>query len=404
MKSISRGNSLYTYLIFLILAIPLILSPVQGINNATLAIGDYWPTDGWRSSNPEDQGMNSTKLVGMEAFVNSSSLHPYSMIVIRNGYIVHEKYFVSYRGYNITEPIYSCTVSVMSALIGIAINQGYIDNVSQTVLSFFPDKIFANPDPRKNAMTIENLLTMTHGLDYEENADYGPLTLSGDWIQFLLDKPMIHDPGTIVEYCSGAPHILSAILQNITGMTTAAFAETYLFEPLGITDYEWDVDNHGINDGGRGLSLTPHDMAKFGYLYINNGTWDTDQIIPADWVHLSGQGQFTVNSIKRYGMGWWNYTNVGAYNAVGFTARVISVLPEYNLVVVMTGYDNSGDFMRTQFRQALLDWIIPATQDNIVIPSGQTTPPPIDLIFLLAGTGVIITIVVIGVVMIRKKN
>jgi CubicO group peptidase (beta-lactamase class C family) len=343
--------------------------------------------------------MNSTKLIEMEAFVNESALSPYGIIVARNGYIVHEKYYYSSKGHNITEEIQSCTTSIMSALIGIAIDQGFIDNVSQTVLSFFPDKVFANPDSRKDAMTIENLLTMTHGLDYEENADYGSLTFSSDWVQFLLDKPMINNPGTVVEYCSGAPHILSAILQNVTGITTASFAETHLFGPLGITDYEWDVDNQGINDGGRGLSLTHHDMAKFGFLYLNNGTWEETQVVPEEWVRMSSQGHFHVNSIKRYGLGWWNYSGVGAYNAVGFTARVISVLPEYNLVVVMTGYDNTGDFMRNQFRQALLEWIIPATQDEITITTqtGTTgtngTPVSTEMILLLGGFGAAVVII-----------
>lgn len=382
--------------------LPVILSPVYGYGDLSLAQADYWPTDGWRTSTPEEQGMNSTKLIEMEAFVNSSALSPYEIIVVRNGYIVHEKYFVSYRSFNRTEPIYSCTASVMSSLIGIAIDQGYLDNVSQTVLSFFPDKVFANPDSRKDSMTIEHLLTMTHGLVWEENTDYGPLTLSSDWIQYLLDKPMAHDPGTVVEYCSGAPHILSAIIQNVTGMTTAAFAETYLFGPLGITDYEWAVDEQGINDGGRGLSLTPHDMAKFGYLYLNNGSWDSDQIIPSTWVSLSSLGQFYVNNIKRYGYGWWNYTNVGAYNAVDFTARVISVVPENNIVVVINGYDNSGDFMRNQFRQALIDWIIPAAQDNVTLPGGTQIPIPIDMILIASGLGVVVFVV--GVVLLRKKN
>ncbi|MHA2146611.1 MAG: serine hydrolase domain-containing protein, partial [Candidatus Thorarchaeota archaeon] len=307
---------------------------------------------------------------------------------------------------NITEPINSGTASVMSALIGIAIDEGYIENVSQTVLSFFPDRVFANPDSRKDAMTIEHLLTMTHGLDYEENANYGPLTISADWVQYLLDRPMIYDPGTVVEYCSGAPHILSAILQNVTGTTTASFAETHLFGPLGITDYEWDVDDQEINDGGRGLSLTPHGMAKFGFLYLNNGTWDDVQVIPEDWVSMSGQGLFYVNSIKRYGLGWWNYTGVGAYNAVGFLAQVISVIPEYNIVVVMTGYDNTGNFMRNQFRQALIDWIIPAAQDDVTpftSPSTSSTPPPLDTTLIFVGS-IAVVVAVVVVIWLRKRT
>jgi CubicO group peptidase (beta-lactamase class C family) len=269
------------------------------------------------------------------------------------------------------------------------------------VIDFFPEMEFDNMDSRKSSMTIEHLLTMTHGLDWEENNDYFPMTISDNWVQFVLDRPMIRDPGSVMEYCSGAPHVLSAIIERVSGNSTLEFAEEYLFEPLRVDDYNWETDPQGIYEGARGLSLTPHDMAKFGYLFLNNGTWDTEQIVSPDWISMSRDGQHYVNLIKRYGYGWWNYTGVGAYNAVGFTAQVISVVPEHDLVVVVTGRDGTGDFMRTQFRQTLLQWIIPAAEDDV----GPTIPDDAgpDVLPLILGAGGVIAILV-AIVLIRRRT
>ncbi len=371
---------------------------IVGINfiPMTSAERDYWPTDGWRVSTPREQGMNTTKLDDLVDFLDDSALYPLSLIIVRNGYIVFEKYLSLAVDVNETMDIYSCTLSIISALVGIAIDEGLIESVDAHALDFFPDMVVSTDAARKGTITIEHLLTMTSGLSWEENNDPVNMKNTDDWVQYVFDKPMIFDAGTSYEYNSGNAHILSAILQNVTGMTTSEMADEYLFGPMGIADYEWDEDPQGITDGTGACELSTRDMAKFGYLYLNNGTWDTEQIVPAEWVATSQQSLATVNSIKDYGYLWWIYRGVGAYNAVGFWARVISVIPEYDIVAVVTGYDSYGNFLRDQWTEAITDYIIPAAQY-----SGEQAPT-FDIFPILIGAGIVCVVLVIAVFIRRK--
>ncbi|MCK5238317.1 MAG: serine hydrolase [Candidatus Thorarchaeota archaeon] len=363
------------------------------------AARDYWPTESWRISTPEEQGMNSTKLEEMvEYLLGPSALRPLSVLIVRNGYIVFEEYLSSTYDENRTMDIYSCTLSILSALVGIAIDEELIESVDTSVLEFFSDREITTDVEEKAEITLWHLLTMTSGLSWEENTDPIAMKNTNDWIQYVLDKPMLHDPGTYFEYNSGAAHLLSAVLQNVTGYTASEMAEEYLFGPIGIADVDWDTDSQGFTDGTGSCSLTTRDMAKIGYLYLNNGTWDGVQVIPEEWVMDTQQSLVSVNTIKDYGYLWWIYRGVGAYNAVGFWARVISVIPEYDLVAVVTGYDNYGDFLRNQWKHALTEWIIPATEDEIV-PAA-----PIDWLTVTVAISGVSVVVLVAVLVIRLRR
>jgi len=237
------------------------------IISGTLVAVDYWPTDGWRISSPEEQGMDSAKLSQMLESVRVQGLNLHSLLVIRNGYLVSETYFLNYDAEQKHE-LYSVTKSFVATLVGIAIDRGAISGVDQKVVDFFPDKVFENSDNRKAAMTVENVLTMTTGLDWEEgDLAYGRLYRSRDWVKHMLDMTMAELPGSRFNYCSGCSHLLSAIVQRQVGVSTQEFAESYLFKPLGIENYTWSPDTSGIAIGGWGLQLTPREMAKLGYLW-----------------------------------------------------------------------------------------------------------------------------------------
>ncbi|MHA1576333.1 MAG: serine hydrolase domain-containing protein [Candidatus Thorarchaeota archaeon] len=372
---------------------------------------DYWPTDAWQTSTPEDEGMNSTKLDEMLNYLeNDSSLTAKSAIIVKNGYIVLEEYFNPTYDENRTLDIYSCTSSIISALIGIAVDNGFIANTSLKVLDFFPERVRPGYGDDMWEMTIEHLLTNTAGFSWEENSNPTAMKSSGDWIQYVLDRPLIYDPGVTYEYNSGLSHVLSGIIEVATEVSTLEFAQEYLFDPLGIVDVEWSTDNLGITDGTTGCDLSTPDMAKFGYLYLNNGTWDQQQIVPSDWVNISSQSHAYVNSIKDYGYLWWIYRGVGAYNAVGFWSHVISVIPEHDLVVVVVGSDSSGDFLRNQFKRALTEWIIPSAIDDVTVGNTSTNtttseppPGPLDMgtISLIAISG--LAAVVIVAVIIKRR-
>jgi len=317
-----------------------------------------WPTNGWQSSSPEEQGMDSALLAQVFETIDRRNLEIDSVLIIRNGTIVAEKYYPPYTE-NTRHVLYSCTKSFISALVGMAIEDGYIEGINKPVLDFFPDSSFANVDERKESMTLEDLLTMRSGLDWQEGMPaYQEMMRSADWVAYVLDKPMVAEPGSLFNYCSGCSHVMSAILQETTGISTIEYAQSQLFEPMGITNFYWELDSSGIPNGGWGLEMTPRDMAKFGYLYLNNGTWDGQQIVPSDWVQYSTQAGLSAGGGVDYAYQWWVYPDSQLYAAQGLNGQYIFVVPELELVIVFT-----ADMANTSpIHELVEDWIIPAAQ------------------------------------------
>lgn len=316
-----------------------------------------------RISTPEEQGMDSDVLVRMFDYIAEQDAEVHSVLIVRNGYLVTEAYFVPYRQSR-KHPVLSCTKSFLSALIGIAIEEGYLD-VDNNVLDFFPDRVVANDDPRKRAMTVEHLLRMRSGLDWPESSvSYSSsnnvlwqMMSSNDWEQFVLDRPMIAEPGARFNYSTGDPQLLAAVLEEATGMSTQEFARTHLFEPLGVSSRHWSWQSapEGVSFGGGGLSITPRAMAKFGYLYLEDGVWNGQQIIPTDWVATSVAGPY-------YGYQWWRLGN-GGYAALGYKGQRIAVLPHLEMVVVIT-----GEFSGTTSGYLVDAFIIPAARSSDPLP------------------------------------
>lgn len=346
--------------------ITLIASTIQ----ATPPPPDYWPTDGWRSSPPEAQGMDSGQLADMLEHIQQEGYRVHSIQIIRNGYLVLDSYIYPFNS-EALHLIHSATKSFTSALVGIAMGEGFIESVDQTVLSFLPDQTIDNIDARKEAMTVEDLLTMTSGLYCRDSALYGwtglrEMQASADWVGHSLSLPMEHEPGSHFEYCNGVSHTLSAIVQQTTGMTTLEFARQYLFDPLGINDLVWLTDPQGIAIGNSNLLLHPLDMAKFGYLFLHGGQWDGQQIVPAEWVAESTQAHvftnFPAKPTANYGYQWWVDKQGRFYDAAGYGGQEIFVLPDLNMVVVLTsgGYYTPEDFLE--------DFIIPAVRSDDPLP------------------------------------
>jgi CubicO group peptidase (beta-lactamase class C family) len=305
--------------------------------------------------------MDPDTLAGLFKAIEKQSLAVDGVVVIRNGVIVAETYYGSNKQ---TTPhqLYSCTKSFISALIGIALESGdFPEGVRQPVLAFFPDKTFSNPDPRKAAMTLEHLLTMTSGLDWQEGDPiYQQMWQSRDWVKFVLDRPMADDPGADFNYNSGVSHVLSGIVQQGSGMLTQNFAQERLFTPLGINTPRWDKDADGLAIGGWGLTLTPRDMAKLGFLYLHGGVWDGQQIVPAAWVEASTMAHIETGGDLNYGYQWWIYPDGSGYTALGRYGQIIFVAPESDLVVVFTARIERGD---APLRDLIDKYILPAVQE-----------------------------------------
>jgi len=296
---------------------------------------EYWPIRGWQTSTPEEQGVDSELLARACDFVMENGLHIHSMLIIRHGYVVADVYFHPFTPDTLHD-LASCTKSFTSTLVGIAIDKGYIKGVKQPVLDLLQERDVACVDARKKAMTLEDLLTMRSGLACY--AEPGEITLremdqSPDWTKFTLDLPMIEPPGTRFEYCSPASYLLSAIIQESTGMTSLDFAHKHLFEPLGITEAIWPVSPQGINHGWGDLHLAPHDMAKLGYLFLNNGQWDGKQILSSEWIATATSKHSTPPNSYGYGYQWWLFSP-GIYVADGRGGQQIIVVPECRHIAV----------------------------------------------------------------------
>jgi CubicO group peptidase (beta-lactamase class C family) len=300
---------------------------------------DYWPTNGWKTATPESQGMDSTPLLNMLEIIWDEDIKIDSVLVVRNGYLVMDAF--GYARHEGDRPnIRSCSKSVTSALIGIAIDKGLIKGVNQPVLDFFPERVVKNLNDDKKAMTLENLLTMSSGLDCRDNWRYRwrglqEMKRSPDWVQFMIDLPMAEKPGTQFNYCNGVTLLLSAIVQQKTGMSALAFAEKHLFEPLGITDHWWSSNLQGITFGYSRLHLRPRDMAKIGYLYLNNGMWEDRQLLSSQWIKDSTRKHISASGSLGYGYQWWT-THSHEYLAMGYGGQFIFVVPGKNIVAVFT--------------------------------------------------------------------
>ncbi|MHA2347181.1 MAG: serine hydrolase domain-containing protein [Candidatus Hodarchaeales archaeon] len=292
----------------------------------------------WKTSSPDTQGLNSTILNNMIEYVNTSGMGIHAIVLIKNDFMVLENYFFGFDETRRHE-IWSCTKSVSSALIGIAIDQGLIE-IDDVVIDLFPDKTFDNIDARKQRLTIRHLLTMSTGLEWAGDTEYVSMYSESDWVQYVLDKPMIAEPGTIYNYHTGGSHLLAAIIEEVTGNTTMEFANQFLFSPLGITSATWQVDPQGIARGGSGLFMTPRDMARFGRLYLHNGLWNDQQIISENWISESTKMHFH----DYYGYQWWLQDQITpkSYAAFGYLGQVILNIPEYNMTAIFTSDISAG--------------------------------------------------------------
>lgn len=374
-----RGESIvkkyHKTLCALSLVFALLIASASGCAKETFSTAEYWPTDGWRASTPEAQGIDSAKLDEMFKYIEKSKFDIHSILIVKNGYMVTEAYYYPYKK-EYKHIINSAAKSITSALVGLALEDGYIKSTDQEVVDIFPDMDIANMDTRKKSMTIKNLLMMTAGLEWNEEGAYGSpgdsntqMWAAPDQLQYLLDKPMKEEPGRSFYYNSGASHVLSAIVQKTSGKTSFNYATERIFKPLGIFNISWGIDKQGIYSGSSRIFIKSEDLAKYGYLYLNKGKWEGNQLIPEAWIEESTKKQIDTprGLAGRYGYGyqWWQ-NKFGGYSARGFAGQYLFVVPEHNLVAVFTGGLAPANFYRPE---ELMDkYIIPAIK----------TPKPLD--------------------------
>ena len=338
----------------------------------------FWPSNSseWTEVPPEEQGLDSDKIAEMFEFIEKQSYDVHSVIIVRNGYLLTEKYLnnsqvlddKSYPGGEKIHNQWSATKSVISILIGIALQEGFLDNINQTLFEFFADiwdPNFSDSEIKKN-VTIEQLLKMNGGFVGGKEA---PKTKdSFDLINWALaEVPIGFTPGQAgkFEYSNDGVNLLSGIITKVTGKNAEEFAKEYLFTPLGISEdeYSWWHDDKKISAGGYGLSCTPKVQAKIGMLCLNNGNWNGKQIVEPNFMikAVSSLTSFKTFESKdklsgvSYGYLFYIMDNpFKGYYAAGAAGQCIFVIPEYNITVGITGAIATAWF----YEQMISDYIL----------------------------------------------
>ena len=312
-----------------------------------LDLVDYTPLPGndWEVSTPEAQGLDP--MLVAELYFNAAKVETLkSLLLIKNGFLIAEGYFNG-GGADQKTSIASVTKSCTSALVGIALEQGYLTSTNQKLIDFFPEYIDEITDPRKEQITIRQMLQMRAGYPWEESTPaWIEILVSGFRVHHLVDLPLVRDPGSGFDYSNLTSHLLGLVIARATGTDLKTYAEDNLFAPLGVELSEWITDLEYNYNGHSDIHITAREMGKLGLLYLNDGEYDGNQIVPAQWVEDSLQTysedawSFRIGrnyTDMGYGYQWWS-TQAGDHRfnvAWGHGGQQIVLLDELNMIVVV---------------------------------------------------------------------
>lgn len=367
-----------------------------------------WPTKGWAKGTPASVGLDAKIL---ESFDSDLAHGKYMLVdsfqVFRCGKEVFSRKYTHDYGqiygqqartkgplnarltgrYNYFDPdwhpyyhgtglhtMQSVSKTVTSAIYGVAITRGdFKAGLDTPVLKYFDLSKVKNVDARKRRMTLQNVLTMTTGLEWNEEVPYDDprsdssrMEATDDWVQYVIDKPMAAEPGRVFNYSSGASELLAYIFQKETGQDIDAYGQKYLFSPLGIK-HHWKRTYLGVVDTEGGLYLNGEDLAKIGYLYLNDGVWEGKRIVSHDWVKKSLTPYIRAEENFQYGFKWWLYPLNGKFvwMAQGFGGQRLMVFPEEKLIAVFTGWEILKNPAPTK---NLVDRLLPAVKHGTCSP------------------------------------
>jgi CubicO group peptidase (beta-lactamase class C family) len=381
---------------------PCLLAALVALAYATGAPAQtLWPTAGWTTSPPEEQGLSGPALEKLSAEL-AGETHGYidGLLVIRRGRIVFERSYVrdyerafatapdrTRDPYNYYDPAWhpyykgtslhtlqSVSKSVTATLIGIAIRRGEIQGTDAPALPYFEGYTVAD-DVRRQRWKLKHLLTMTAGIAWDETTvpytdpknSCAAMERSRDWVQFVLDQPLAAEPGSQFVYNSGVTELLAQVLKKATGKHADEYAAAELFQPLGITNSYWKRTPTGHPDTEGGLYLTPRDLAKIGYLHLHDGAWNGRQILPPGWAREATRAQVTNlgRPGRTYGYQWWQTTGQDRpanFLASGYGGQYLIVVPSLDLIAVFTGWNIYDD--RSLSPALALDRILAAVKNE----------------------------------------
>ena len=341
--------------------------------------------DGWDVATLREVGIDSATMASLVDSIRQQRLpNLHSVLLVRRGKLVFEEYFEGKderRGQPIgtvrfdratLHDLRSVTKSMTSALLGIAIGNGAL-RLSDRVLSFFPEHA-ALDTGAKRTITVKHLLTMTSGLEWDEEThgytdprnSETAMDLSASSVRYVLEQKVVAEPGSQFEYCGGCTMLLAGIVRQATGKHLDEYAAEHLFRPLGISAFEWLHHRDGLPIAASGLRLRPRDMAKIGHLYVNEGRWRGRQVLPEQWVREASEAQLALDSTTAYGYQWWiDYEGTGSDRFTVMVARGnggqrIYIVPKLDLIAVITAGNYNNRAQRAS-ETAFWRFILPAT-------------------------------------------
>ncbi len=293
------------------------------------------PAFAWPEAGPGEMGMDAGLLSSMEEALKDS--HVTAALVVRRGAVVSEWYAEGFDE-NTVFPMHSCSKSFTGAIVGAALEDGFIRSLEDPISQYLPQA--AGTD--KAEITLRQLLCQTSGIRwYEWNGredSFMGLMRAENWVDYVLSQPLDHDPGTVFTYTTGGSHLLSAVVQAATGRTAAEYGAQRLFSRMDMDSVSWHADPQGITDGGNGVRLTPRDAAKLGQLYLNGGVWEGERLLSEEWIRqsVSRQSAGSGGRSGEYGYQWWlrSFSGYPTWYAMGYGGQFIFVTPSLDLVAV----------------------------------------------------------------------
>jgi CubicO group peptidase (beta-lactamase class C family) len=338
-------------------------------------------SDGWPTGDPGSAGMDREALSHMEKAIAGGEFKKItSILVARHGKLVYEAYFAG--SADTLQNTRSATKSITSMLTGVALEQHLLPGLDAKVVSYFPEKQpLANPDPRKAAITVEDLLTMSSLMECDDWNDFSRgneerMYLIEDWIKFFLDLPVKGFPpwatkpadspyGRSFSYCTAGATTLGGVLEKATHAKLADYAAANLFQPLGIQHLQWGYSPLGLAMGGGGLQMESRDLLKLGQLYLDGGKWNGKRVVAESWVTKSTTPHVQIDDATKYGYLWWlkdfkaGEHAWSGYFMSGNGGNKVAVFPQLDMVVVITSTNYNAKGMHEQTERLLTDYILP---------------------------------------------
>lgn len=360
-----------------------ILAGVLIAGLALTARSATWPGDDWARSSPEAQGVDSVAVARLFEDIARPGRRIDAVLLVRRGYLIAELVVAPY---DAGEPhdLRSITKSVVSTLVGVALQRGDLRSTKQRLGEFVD--LPPGADPRQQAITIEHLLDMRSGMawrewPYDQHSDLLQMAASRDWLAYILARPMRDAPGERFWYSGAAPHLLSAALNRTTGQPLAAYAREHLFKPMSITLAPWLSDPQGLSIGDSALSLRPHDLARLGWLLIKDGVWRGQRLLPAGWLgellaDPPSHGLRNANALPpQFKRMWWVDLVVPMLQASGRYGQHLVLLPRQEaLLVVVAKAEDDGD-AAIDMRRVVTENLLPALRASSALPpnpAGET--------------------------------